>query len=159
MSAHYPKAAAGHERLYRIWRKMRERCSNHRADSFKNYGARGIRVCSEWDDFVAFRDWALANGYGPSLSIERRDGNLNYTPANCTWATRLEQNRNRRNVRLAPDGRPYSEHATANGIGESTYRTRMSRGWDAAEAASAPVEQKFSTRTVSLSDEGKVVLS
>ena len=34
--------------LYKIWLGMKRRCYNSKNDSYKYYGARGVRVCSEW---------------------------------------------------------------------------------------------------------------
>lgn len=84
-------------RLYRIYRHMRNRCANALVESYPLYGGRGISVCDEWMTFEPFRDWAYANGYADSLSIDRKDNDLGYFPENCQWSTNDEQARNKRN--------------------------------------------------------------
>lgn len=83
-------------RLYSIWRSMKGRCYYKAHKAYDNYGGRGITVCSEWrDNFEAFHDWAMANGYADNLTLDRRDNDKGYSPDNCRWATRIEQMRNR----------------------------------------------------------------
>lgn len=87
-------------RLYRIWNGMKSRCFNKNDQDYCNYGGRGITVCEKWrHDFMAFYDWAVANGYDDSLSIDRVNNNGNYEPDNCRWATTSQQNSNRRKYR------------------------------------------------------------
>ena len=95
------KAHATHRqtrtRLHRIWTAMKTRCFNPNTKAYKDYGGRGITVCAEWkNNFEAFRDWAMANGYSDNLTIDRINNDGNYCPQNCRWATRAEQNKNKK---------------------------------------------------------------
>jgi hypothetical protein len=91
------------ERLWRIWAGMTDRCRRPKNSGFKYYGARGISVCPEWrDDYPAFRDWALANGYGDGLTIDRVDPDGNYEPGNCRWVSASENSRRARRPSMRP---------------------------------------------------------
>lgn len=84
-------------RLYQIWCDMKNRCYCQSGPGYAYYGERGIAVCEEWKfNYVAFRNWANANGYSSDLELDRRDTNGNYCPENCRWATRVQQMRNTR---------------------------------------------------------------
>ena len=116
------------ERLYRIWNHMKERCCNPNADNYRLYGGRGIKVCEEWShDYLAFRTWAIENGFHEGLTIDRINSDGNYEPSNCRWATRREQQNNlRTNVNIKYDGEVHSiaEWARITGIQEGTLRSR-----------------------------------
>lgn len=87
-------------RLYAIFKGMKARCFNPNVENYPNYGGRGITVCDEWlNDFTAFRDWALNNGYADDLVIDRINPNGHYEPSNCQWLT-VSENTAKRNREL-----------------------------------------------------------
>lgn len=81
--------------LYKTYRDMIRRCGDPDHKDFKYYGAKGVRLCTEWlDSFQSFYDWAFPQ-YSPGLSIERSDTNGAYCPENCSWIPKTEQSINR----------------------------------------------------------------
>lgn len=80
---------------YRSWRAMLARCSDQSHKQFKDYGGRGIAVADLWkSSFQTFLD--DMGERPPGTTLDRIETNGNYEPGNCRWATRTEQNRNKR---------------------------------------------------------------
>lgn len=83
------------EKLYRIYLGILTRCYNPKSNNFHLWGGKGIKMCDEWNnDYQAFREWALANGYKEGLSIDRRKADKDYEPSNCRWITQAENSSN-----------------------------------------------------------------
>lgn len=87
-------------RLYMVWAGMKARCNYGNSISYVRYGARGIKVCPEWEyDFMSFYIWAISHGYKEGLEIDREDNNGDYTPENCRWVTKVINCQNTRRIR------------------------------------------------------------
>lgn len=78
-------------KLYQTWIGMKRRCHDENRKGYKYYGAKGIKVCPEWENnFSTFKFWALLNGYEEGLTIDRINAKGNYEPNNCQWLTKSE---------------------------------------------------------------------
>src|SRR5262245_6977627 len=76
-------------RVYQIWIDMLRRCFGPQTRNYPNWGGRGITVCERWRSFVNFL--ADMGEPPPDQIIHRINGDGNYEPGNCVWATRAEQ--------------------------------------------------------------------
>ena len=147
-----------HSRLSEIFRSMKKRCYNIKHIQYKNYGARGIKLCDEWNDrelvkisgfrytkgYLAFKKWALENGYADNLTIDRIDANGNYEPSNCRWVDWRTQNNNRRNNHyLTYKGKTQSmaEWCRELGLNYILICNRIQSGWSVEKAFEKPVRK------------------
>lgn len=93
---------------YACYKQMIARCYNPKNKSYKNYGGRGIKVCERWlePDPMGFYNYIEDMGQRPgeNHSTERIDVDGDYTPSNCTWATRSQQTFNRRVLSINTSG-------------------------------------------------------
>jgi len=99
LRALYPRTCIGgkRERLYTIWNGMVKRCHDRRSAMYKNYGARGIKICTEWKfNYKEFKKWALLNGYNDDLQIDRINNDAGYSPENCRFVTSMINTHNTR---------------------------------------------------------------
>ena len=87
-----------------VWRAMVDRCTVPTHKAFDAYGGRGITVCKRW---LNYKNFLADMGKRPSTkhSIDRINNDKGYSPSNCKWATRSEQQRNKRNTRVFTDGK------------------------------------------------------
>lgn len=132
-----------HTRIYNIWGRMIQRCSNPNSKSYKNYGDKGIVVCNEWkNSFEKFRDWAFQNGYSENLTLERKDNNLGYCPENCCWISKSEQAKNRNsNLKIEYESKTKTLAEWCRELNlnyKTTYMRIWGYGWSVKEAFEIP---------------------
>lgn len=136
----YERHGQRHSATYRVWCGMLSRCQNPNGECYQNYGGRGITVCARWQLFSNF--YADIGDKPAGMSLDRIDNNDGYHPGNCRWATRTQQNRNKRNVpMISANGIELTvpEWAARTGIKSHTIRMRLSQGWDPVAAVTTPL--------------------
>ncbi len=95
--AHGKTDALRRNAMHRLYDQMMRRCYDRNNCNYKNYGARGIKVCPDW---LIFDNFLADMGEKPvGLSLDRINNNGNYEPSNCKWSTVKEQANNRRTSR------------------------------------------------------------
>jgi hypothetical protein len=120
---------------------MTSRCYCASDSAFKDYGLKGIGICSRWRD--SFENFLADMGEcPPGMTLERIKGAENYSPENCRWATRKEQARNRssnRHLTFRGQTKLMIEWSEALGIPMKYIHKRLARGWTVERALSEPV--------------------
>jgi len=133
--------------MYMRWQTMKQRCSNPLVSKYKDYGARGIKVCDRWKkSFTAFLD-DVGPPPSPLHTLERKNNDRDYEPENVIWALSGAQSRNRRsNVWLTFEGRTMCavDWAKDRGYHVSTISYRKRQGWSDEKTLTTP--PKFGNR-------------
>ena len=136
--------------LNKIFNGIKQRCYNVNYNRYNDYGGRGIKLCPEWNNrelvphnknttkgFLAFKEWALNNGFSDHLTIDRIDVNKDYSPDNCRWITYKEQANNRRNNRcITYNGKTQTiaQWAEELNMNPRKLRSRLRYGWSIEKA-------------------------
>jgi len=89
-------------KIYRVWCTMKQRCYNHNYPDYKNYGAKGIKVCEEWLTFENFLE-DIGDKPFNLVSLDRIDNNGDYEKSNIRWASYNTQAQNRSSTKLNPE--------------------------------------------------------
>ncbi|WP_159467998.1 hypothetical protein [Dyadobacter sp. 3J3] len=131
--------------LFKKWASMRQRVLS-KWKGREHYFDKGITVCSEWEVFTVFRDWALENGYEQGLELDRKENDKGYYPENCRFVTKIVNTSNRSNtVMVDYDGELISLTLLSEKLKwpvskYNTIRRRIHNGWDSGSAIQTPLK-------------------
>lgn len=132
--------------ICRAWKSMRERCRPDYSDRHLYY-EKGVRVCTEWEDYFVFKKWALQNGFRNGLVLDRIDGNKGYSPENCRFVTTKVNSNNRcdtffvnyKNEKIAFMLLIEKLKIPLKHVG--AIRGRIARGWEHNAAIDTPIQK------------------
>jgi len=124
---------------------MINRCTYPSNNNYKDYGAKGIAVCSEWHDFTVF--WGdMKDGYTDKMTIDRLNNSKGYNNSNCRWVDAKEQGRHKSSVkRYRHKGKLMTipQLAEMYDINYWTLYTRLKKGWKLQDALLKPFVTKY----------------
>lgn len=145
-------------RIHGRWIDMITRCNKPTENQWKDYGGRGITVCS---GFRSFENFYAAMGDIPlNREVDRIDNDGHYScgkceeclsknwPMNLKWSTRAEQARNKRTTRWITIGNETKllvDWIKGSGVPHSTAWERLNRGWTPEQAfglTSPPIQKR-----------------
>lgn len=130
-------------KIHGIWIGMRQRCTNKKTKWYKNYGARGIKVCKRWNEFNKF--YSDMGDCPDGLSLDRINNNGDYKPSNCRWATRSQQAENRRlkktsvYIKIGRETNTTRQWEKIMGLNKDTVGNRIRLGWSKEDAVFTPL--------------------
>ncbi|RLB06914.1 MAG: hypothetical protein DRG27_06945 [Deltaproteobacteria bacterium] len=128
---------------YRSWASMKDRTTNPKNDRYNSYGGRGITICKRW---LKFENFYKDMGKRPKgMTLDRIDNDKGYYKENCRWATRSEQQNNRRtNHLIVYNGKEktVAQWAKEMNIKFCVLLTRIKRGWSIERALTKATQKK-----------------
>ena len=126
---------------YQAWFNMKARCFNPNHKAYPDWGGRGITVCDRWLNLENF----LADmGSRPTVkhSLDRIDNNADYSPKNCKWSTKAEQQNNRRSnhlITIKNETLTIAQWEKKMGYGKNVILGRLKLGWSEFDAVMTPL--------------------
>jgi len=133
-------------RVYNAWLDMRKRCSTS-----SSYMKKGIKICERW--LQSFENFYTDMGDPPHLflSLDRINNDGDYTPDNCRWATRKEQNINRSTTKwitIDNETKTLTDWCLKFDMHWVTVKHRTNKGWTIEDALTIPTYRTYRNRKV-----------
>ena len=131
---------------YNSWKSMVARCTHKQNKDYWKYGAAGIKVCSEWLDYLTFE-----KDMGEPIdteTLDRIDSYGNYTKENCRWASPTIQARNIRTPKTNTTGHigvsnVYGKYMAKITVKKKAYYSKVFNTVEEAVQARKDLELKY----------------
>jgi len=133
-----------------VFNSMKSRCYDHTDVQYKNWGAKGVRVCKEWlENPISFYDWAMSNGWKKGLQIDKdklatTKPGLLYSPEFCCFLTAKENAFYKSNsimIEYKGETKSISEWADVLSIPYKLLESRYKYGWGAKKMFETPLKK------------------
>jgi len=112
------------KKLDRRLTAAKQRCSNPDSPVWESYGGRGIEF--RFSSVLEAGLWIMSNlGWYPEQELDRIDNDGHYEAGNLRWATRAQQNSNKRTSKL-PEGWKYNPELWP--YAENTVKRKLREG-------------------------------
>lgn len=135
---------------YRSWEAARRRVYSKTAKDYNNYGGRGITMCKEWDNFENFLHDMGERPEGTSLGRIDNDGP--YSPDNCRWETREQQQNNTR-ANVVKEGYTIKNLASITGLTYNAVELRLRRGASVKDILETPKNHPMKKFLIPIAEE------
>lgn len=144
--------------LYKVFKRVINRCYNENTPEYKNYGGRGVVICEEWlSDYSKFVKWGIENGWMPGLELDKDIkakemgvDSLLYSPDRCKFVTRKQNcNARRSNREHTFQGKTLNikQWGDVMGISPSLIRHRLIKlNWSVENALTKIPDNKITGR-------------
>lgn len=78
------------KRVYTMWARMIQNCTNENATSYRKYGGAGVKVCERWRDFENFF-YDMGEPPSPAHTLERCSVLDDFAPEYCEWVVKQKR--------------------------------------------------------------------
>jgi len=131
--------------IYHVWQAVKSRCTNPNMSRHKYYMDKGISYPEKWESFEGFYE-DMGKTYKKNLTIDRIDGDKDYSKENCRWTDYDTQNNNKlNNIILNYKGQKITinEASKLTGLLLTTIYKRIERGWSDEKTLNTPPLKRY----------------
>ena len=133
--------------LYSIWSNMVARCNAPSNGGYKDYGARGIKVCKRWENSYQAFESDMPPRPSSDHELDRIDNDEDYKPSNCQWVLHSDncaynKRRVRKDNKVGASGVYFHKGKNRYHATITVHTRRIHLGWFASKDMAIKVRKK-----------------